>query len=570
MSLSDDMTRVAELVWKGDNRSAIKAMVEMRDQNAETTQALKHDAHEEAASFATVREETGALRDSMMGLLGMVGIGGVAFGLRDLSDSGVNLQRQQAQLRSALKDTGQQAGDTASRLNEMAESLSTHGGFGTTENLQALTQFVGETHSATEAQKLLMLATNVSRQRGIDMATVQQKLARAYAGSTRGLQQLLGPMVTSTAATVHLTTAHEEQIATLEDQASMMGKMGGIWLRQQEINDHITAQQQDLAELENKRATGQQILAAAMGAFSGATVAYAKTTAGAVSNTTNAFQNLREHLGMRLNPVLKELSQLLQSVAGWMSKNSALVFDTAAAVTGLVAAWGALKILRGIKTMVLDLGKAFKIVTVSESEAAVTGEASAASLEIAWRSLMVSTIAGLVIVGLVEMIEHWRQVEQVATSVWHGVSTAVSDAWGWIKRTVSDGVNWIWSKLKWLGSEAEKFIADTPLGGLIGFGSNLLGGHVGHAFGDLAQGVTGGVVQSNGSIGVPYRNLWSSPSHVTVSPQSQIVLRTSDREIGRATVRWALNEAARGPSSISGGSLVTGAPAPAPTLATGG
>ena len=38
----------------------------------------------------------------------------------------------------------------------------------------------------------------------------------------------------------------------------------------------------------------------------------------------------------------------------------------------------------------------------------------------------------------------------------------------------------------------------------------------------------------------------------------EITLRTNDREIGKATLRWALNSAARGPTSLSGGSLATG------------
>jgi hypothetical protein len=144
------------------------------------------------------------------------------------------------------------------------------------------------------------------------------------------------------------------------------------------------------------------------------------------------------------------------------------------------------------------------------------------------------------------------------------VSGAVTTAWHTIEGAVEKGVNWIWSKIKWLGNEAKKLIADSPLGGIIGFGSNLLGGHVGKAFGDLAQGATGGIYQANsGTLGAPGRNLlpgYGDSSHVTVTPQTNISLQTNDREIGKATLRWALNSAARGPTSLSGGSLATGAP----------
>jgi len=50
-----------------------------------------------------------------------------------------------------------------------------------------------------------------------------------------------------------------------------MGKMGGMWLRQQEVNDHITAQQAAMAQLTDKHAAATQILAAATATFAGST-----------------------------------------------------------------------------------------------------------------------------------------------------------------------------------------------------------------------------------------------------------------------------------------------------------
>lgn len=46
---------------------------------------------------------------------------------------------------------------------------------------------------------------------------------------------------------------------------------------------------------------------------------------------------------------------------------------------------------------------------------------------------------------------------------------------------------------------------------------------------------------------------------VRINP-SNVEMRLDSRVIGQAVVQWALNQAARGPSSLVGGSLVTGAP----------
>ena len=156
-----------------------------------------------------------------------------------------------------------------------------------------------------------------------------------------------------------------------------------------------------------------------------------------------------------------------------------------------------------------------------------------------------------------------------AVSVWHTVSGAAVDAWHWIENAADKGVDWVWGKIKWLGDEAKKIFADTPLGGLIGFGSNLLSGHVGRAFGDLAQGATGGAYNAQtGSIGVPFRNVFesssSTPSHTTITPSTPspititpqtTTLKVDNREIGRATTRWMLDQAARGPSTVNGAAV---------------
>lgn len=563
-----DSVRISEWILRTDNRSAIRGLKEIADTGNSTTRSLKKDSEEQAASFRKVEESTSRLRDSFMGIAGMVGIGSVAFGLRDLKDSAVELQSSQAQLEASLRATGQEAGNTGEKLKAYAESMSTHGGFGAVENIQALTRFVSETHSATQAQSMLTLATNIARRTGQDLATTQTVVARAYTGSVGRLQQLLGPMVAAREAQVGLTVAHQKEIAVVQDQAAMMGKMGGVYLRNQAIAMHLTAQQQALAQMTDKHATAQQVLALATKEFAGSTASYSKTTAGQASNLKNSLHNLTEELGTALLPAMNWIIARGASLAQWMAKNKDVVLALVGAIGALGAAMGIREVIKSVHGLWTDVGKLaerFGIMGAAGEEAGAEVAAGGEAATVSWDTFFSATLIGIGIMALVEIATHWKQFEGLVVGVWNTVSGAVSGAWHWIEHTVSDGVTWIWNKIKWLGDEAKKLIADTPLGGLIGFGSNLLSGHIGHAFGDLAQGATGGIYQANsGTFGAPGRNLWESGSahhhvehHVNITP-SAANFHVDGREIANATIRYALNRAARGPSNMVGGSLVTG------------
>lgn len=572
--MSGTSSRISELIWRTDNRSAIRGLKEIADQGNSTAKSLKTDADEESASFDRVRESSSRLRDSLGGLAGMIGIGGVAFGLKDLIEGGMALQQQQVELQQALRATGQEGQNAFARLSSAADALSTHGGFATTQNLAALSGFVRETHSASEAQRMLALATNIARGRNIDLATAQQAVARAYTGSVGRLQQLLGPMVASRAATIGLTTAHQEQIAALQNEAMMMGKMGSVWLRQQEINDHLTNQQIMLAQLTDKHATAQQALALATREFGGATEAFSNTAAGRLQNFQHGLQNLEEELGTALLPAFDKLIAVGTDVANWMEHNKTVVLALVGAFGALGAALGIKEVVKSVHGLYQDMGKLIERLPMFGAASEEAGAASAAGAEtatIGWDTFFKGTLIGIGLLALMELITHWQTVERVTVGVWNTITGAVSGAWTDIKRFVEQGAEWVWNKIKWLGDEVGKVFADTPLGGLIGFGENLFSGHVGNAFGSLAQGFTDGVYQARtGSVGLPYRNVFESggvthhpaaavASALSIHPSS-VALNLEGRQIANGVIRYALNRAARGPSNMVGGSLVTGAP----------
>lgn len=305
----------------------------------------------------------------MVSLLGFVGVGGVAFGLKDLVEDGESLQTQQTQLGSALRDTGQAAEGAQAKLERMAESLSTRGGFTTTENLAALTQFVSETHSAAKAQQMLTLATNIARRTNTDLETSVQAVSGAYEGRTRGLQKLLGPLEKSTAASIGLTVAHQREIAAIQETAAVMrGPEKTAYEENAEIADHLTSKQIALANVENQLASGHIALTAAMEEMAGSTAVFNRTTAGGVNDLRHSFQNLSEHLGTALLPMMNKLIGAAATVAKWMSRNTGIVAGLIGVFTALGSAMllsKGIKAIGGLKNDVVQLGIKFKLLEVT-------------------------------------------------------------------------------------------------------------------------------------------------------------------------------------------------------------
>jgi hypothetical protein len=621
-------SRDVRLVFTADNRSAVRAISGIADQSEKTTRAMKDDSDEQTVALAKVRDSADRVKDAMMGLAGMVGIGGVVFGLKDMVTGGMALQAQQAQLQAALKATGEEAGSTGAQLKSYAESLSTSGGFAMTQNLSALTAFVRETGSATKAQSMLTLATNIARGRNMDLATSQQIVQRAYTGTVGRLQALLGPMVAAREAQVGLSAAHAQYIASLQNEYQFAGVIGQMRLREIEANDHITAQQAALAQMTDKHATAQMVLADATRVFAGSTSAYSHTTQGELSNLTNTFHNLIDELGQSLLPIVNTVLGAFASLAQWMSRNKTLVAATVGPVLALAAAWGTMKVLSTIRSMAIELATALKLTGVAGMLGGEEAAAGAEAATVAWDTFMTSTIVGIVLVGLVELVEHWKAVEKAVVAVWHGIESAFTAVWSFIKDhwalilsiltgpigaavifivthfgEVKTAIGDVWKFIEGIGQKIlnaltwpfrKAFdIVKGIWGDVTGIFGSIVGAVEGHARGGVVGSGTyralGGPIFPGGPMGTDTVPIWATPGegvlttqamqniggasglqqlnsgqgglggNVSINP-SQTIIKLDGKTVGEAVVKWALNQAARGTSSMVGGSLVTGAP----------
>lgn len=584
------MARGLELTIRGNNRSAIRALKEVADQSAKTGKQVQHDSKTASSGFDEMGRHAHLLRGAVSGLAGAVGFGGLAFGIADAVKGGLQLQASQAQLQAALKATGQTAKGTDGQLFDYAKKLSTSGGFATTQNLAALTAFVRETHNAARAQQGLALATNIARGRGMDLASAQMIVQRAYGGSIGRLQALLGPMVAAKDAQFGLTQAHAAQIVALENQAKAMGKGSVEWLRYQKLLDTITPKQRALAVLQDKQATAQQVIQAAQTVFGGATGAYSRTTQGKITDLQDSMKNLTEELGLKLLPIVNQLVKGATAVVGWFGKLPDPVKLAVAGFTLLVpllafarTGFGLLGgIVRGMGSLITNPFGTFRTALLG---AAGTQEKAAAGPVGPLNMLADAAERAAIALG------------GVAGEGGAGAAAAAGGAASGAEGAAAAKADSLGSKLGRFARGASRLILPAYLGyqayKLLAPGDKFsLPVHETLPTANMGAGAlrrAGGAYSLHRAMGGPIGTdtvpLWATPGEGVVSPQGMariggeqglaaintgagyggqqpLVIHSpvylDGRKITDAVTRVVLNRAARGPTSLVGGSLVSG------------
>lgn len=322
----------------------------------------------------------GLMERGFKGLAGTFGVVGAAFGMKDLIEAGVNLQKQQTALQEALRKTGQAGADSFKQINEAAAKSSMSGGFSRDETLQSVTQFINE-RKLTAQQALTMNQAAVDLARGtgdrVSFSEAQHYMGQALVGRVRALTQYVGAFTPVTTAEQALTTNHAQQIADLQNQNLPASQM-----RQLEINDQITKQEQQRAEMQDKLATGMKVAALVQERYGKDMERYSKTTAGMMSNLEHSFQEMAGEVGETLLPVVNTvikgfsaaITVLLHFKAGAVALAAAL---TALAVVGFgrMLGEGLEYFLNSLKRTIVDMttGK----YAAMQAEAAVNSESVA-------------------------------------------------------------------------------------------------------------------------------------------------------------------------------------------------
>jgi hypothetical protein len=551
-----------QLYITADNKVAVRAIQETGREYKKTADGIEKDSKRQADSFGRVEKGAGRMRGAVGSLMGTVGLGGLALGLADVVKASEQLQLQQAQLQNALKNTGQFSQRTMGMVQRAADSLSTHGGFAVPAQLQAITRFLTMTHSATKAVRDNALATGLARRFGLDYAKAQNMVGLALTGSTGRLQRYLGVIQPVKTAQAALSAAHKVSVFALELQSKALGKAGPMWLKQQELLHGLTPQMVQHAQLLDKQATATMALGRIQQVTRGATQAFSRTTAGAVSNLRNSFENLAAGIGKKLLPIINTLVRFLDrnKTAVVIVLGVVLALTIAVgAVSAATAAWGAITaiaggiatvfggILTGLRTAVLLLGLGF--------------EAMGVSATVAWAAATLGI--SLLIAAIIVIATHFKQFKAVVAAVWNWLKTAAADvihfiashwkllasilggpfvalgifaathfnqlksAVGGVVRFIGRLFSTVFHAIAWPFQQAWQIISGIvkkitgAIKGIIGIPGKILGG-IGHGIGSVASSIgsvfglhTGGLVPqyraSGGPIGSDTVPLWGTP-----------------------------------------------------------
>jgi hypothetical protein len=419
------------LYLDADGTPVVRTFHEIGDASEQTAGKIDKSSKASTLGLAEMEKGTSRLRGAVGALAGTIGVTGLAFGIKDVIDAGEKWQLQQAQLATALKNTGQYSKQTLAQVVSSSEQLSVHGGFAGPQELEAMNQFIRLTGSATEAIKLNRAATDLSRGTTLSYGSAQMILGQALTGNTGKLQKYLGIIEPVKTAEFALTQAHGLNLVALMAQSKALGKLGPQWLAQQEVLHSITPTEMQHAQLLDRQATATLALQRIQQRYGNSTVVFSRTTSGAISNLSNRFDLLGKTIG-------KDVLPFVTSVVGFMSSHTSVIFGVAAAVTALTIAWG---INAAVTTAIIGewtiASAAAKLLAVTMGFLSGVTETLAIAFvvmgvdaTVAWA--MATLGVSLLIAGLVLLITHFSTVESVAASVFN-----------WLKGAVMDVVHWI-------------------------------------------------------------------------------------------------------------------------------
>jgi hypothetical protein len=537
-----------------DGAPAVRAFEEVGEASTVATDKIEAGSAKQTAAMDETREGAHRLRDSVGMLAGTLGLGGLAFGVKDVIEAGEQWQAQQAQLQNALKNTGEYSQRNMALVRDSAEKLSVKGGFAGPEEIAAMNQFIRLTGSATESVKLNKDAMNLARGAGIGYGQAQSLIERSMAGSTRGLQRYLGIIQPVKTAEFALTQSHGFNLAAMEAQSKALGKLAPLWLKHEEILHNLTPAEVQHAQLLDKQATATRSLQMIQEKYGSSMTTFSKTTQGALSNMKNQFDLLGETIGRKFLPAVT-------AAVGFVGKHLTTILIVTGALTGLAIAIGIVKFAIDawkVATIVMD-----GVMTVSGVIIGAVADA-VGLLRVGFIMLGVDASAAwvlatggliLLVAAIALVVTHFKQFREIVGGVWdwmkgaagtvaravstaftavdHWVVTAfanikrfVGGVWISITRNVQSTVatighvfSGIFHVIAWPFQEAWKIIKTIfddiknglkhllgPLGGLLhGIGSvgSDVGGFLSHPFGLHTGGIvphmaTGGILGGYG------------------------------------------------------------------------
>jgi hypothetical protein len=392
---------------------------------------LKANISEFQAKMGEARSEMGKLEkkgestSSQIGSFGktaMMGVAGAAIGIGALSVETADKQEMaQKQLENSLKAAGQSWENSKNQVKAAGDEAVK---FGYTQEQvdQALNTGVISTQNLGKAHDNLKVAIELAAAKHIDLNTAMQTVDKAANGQTVALKKL--------GIDLPIAAGGAKKVASAND---------ALHKAQQNVND-ILAKTPDAANAGSKahaayekavgkvedahkklsaaQDAGNQVLDALKHRLSGQADAAAGTFAGKMAAAKAEGQNLMATLGQKLLPVLTKLMDELMKGVHWLEKHKG-----AAQALGIV-----------IGTIVVG---AIVLYTASMISAAI------ATVSATWPILLIIAAIALLVVGVIEVVKHWKQIAAFFASVWAEVKNLFHQGVQFVLDVFHMGLDWI-------------------------------------------------------------------------------------------------------------------------------
>ena len=232
--------------------------------------ADKH-SKDTALSFGKM---TDLIKSHIPGLMGLAGLGGVAFGLKNIVDTAGAAQAGTALFDTQLKALGVTNKATVAGIQDVIDKMSVQYGFAVPKLQAAYSQLDRATKSTTESHKYLSLAMDLARAKGIDVGQAANVISRAYVSGGTSLRRY------------------------------------GI-----DVQDVFVPGTKHI----DKHATALLALAEASKTFGGQASAYAGTWAGAQARFGAALDLVEVKIGTALLPMFTKMLNGLVDIAQWIT-----------------------------------------------------------------------------------------------------------------------------------------------------------------------------------------------------------------------------------------------------------
>lgn len=380
-----------------------------------------------------------------------------------------------ANLSAALKNAGTSFDAQRSKI-AATDAQMTRFGFTNAETNQSLAQLTVGLHDPAKAMGAMTTAANLARLKHMDLASASVLVMKAMEGQTRPLKALgidlpiaAGGAKAVAQAQLQLSTATEKAKTFLDAHADAVNKDSKYHLTYMQMLDKTHLAQQNLSNAQTAGATVLKTLNQRLG---GVATAYGDTLPGKIAVAHAQFTNMSATLGQKLTPILLDVAGKAAGLATAIMKNKPALIVVAGIIgtvmVGAITAYVSSLVVAGVKSL-QEFGKmaanaaqwavenaasfaqaiAAGAVWVAQTTAqiaewviqhtiqlaaqtagtavmvagyvATAAAATAAFIAENAASLGIVAAIGLIVVAVIYVAKHWKQIWGDITAVFHDV-----------------------------------------------------------------------------------------------------------------------------------------------------